>query len=117
MAKSAQGATHISSVKATREDFDTVAQHHRHAISEPCGEPGGVDIDDLDGVTAAPRLLDDHGFDLVTQQARSTGNKQQVAHRSTVSPVRPGTTIAILVLLALLLAAGVIFVIRLNSVT
>jgi hypothetical protein len=31
--------------------------------------------------------------------------------------VRPGTTIAILLLIALLLVAGVVFVIRLNSVT
>jgi hypothetical protein len=31
--------------------------------------------------------------------------------------VRPGTTIVILLLLGLLLAAGIIFVFRLNSVT
>jgi hypothetical protein len=31
--------------------------------------------------------------------------------------VRPGTTIAILLLIALLLVAGVVFVIRLSSVT
>jgi hypothetical protein len=53
----------------------------------------------------------------VTQQARRPGDEQQVAHRVTVLAVRPGTTIAILLLLALLLVAGVIFVIRLNSVT
>lgn len=31
--------------------------------------------------------------------------------------VRPGTTIAILILIGLLLVVGVIFVVRLNSVT
>lgn len=117
MAKSAQGATHISRVKATGEDFDAVAQHHWHAISKPFRKPSGIDIDYFDGVTAATRLCDHHGFDVMAQPARGPGDEQQVAHRSTVLWVRPGTTIAILLLLALLLAAGVIFVIRLNSVT
>jgi hypothetical protein len=68
-------------------------------------------------VAASLRRRNHHRLRFVTQQARRPGDEQQVAHRVTVLAVRPGTTIAILLLLALLLVAGVIFVIRLNSVT
>ena len=59
----------------------------------------------------------DDGPGLHTQETLAPGEEEQIAHCGTVGIVRPGTTIAILILLALLLVAGVIFVIRLDSVT
>ena len=115
--KSPQGATHLTPVESPRQDLDPVAQHHRHPIAEAIGQSGGIDIDRFDRVAAAIR----HGLHdrirLGAQRTRSTSQEQQVAQCGTVPPVRPGTTIAILMLIALLLIAGVIFVIRLNSLT
>ena len=115
--KSAEDATDLRRAKAPRKHLDPVAQHHRHPIAEAIGETGVVHVDRLEGVPASSRHRGHHRVRFSTEQAGAAGDEEQVAHCGTVFPVRHGTTIAILLLLALLLVAGVIFVVRLNGVT
>lgn len=81
------------------------------------GEFGDIDVDRLDGMASPLRHRGHDREGLGAQRAGCPRQEQQVAHCGTVHPVRPGTTIAILLLIALLLVAGVVFVIRLSSVT
>lgn len=115
--KSAQGAAHLGRIESPRQHLDTIPQHHRDPIAETVGEAGIVDVDRLDGVPAPPGDILDDGVRRGAQRAGAAGEEEQVAHCGTVTPMRPGTTIAILLLLALLLVAGVVFVVRLNGVT
>jgi hypothetical protein len=115
--KSAQGAADLGGTEAPGEHLDTISEHHWNPIAEAIGEAGPVDVDRLEGVPSAPSHGFDDGLRLGAQHARAAGQEDQVAHCGSVSSVRPGTTVAILLLLALLLIAGVIFVVRLNAVT
>jgi hypothetical protein len=104
-------------IESAGEHFDAITEHHRHPITKTIGKSGDIDVDRLDGVAPPPRHCGHQGKRLGAQCAGCPSEKQQVAHCGTVPPVRPGTTIAILLLIALLLVAGVVFVIRLSSVT
>ncbi len=115
--KSAQGAAHRAGAEAPRQHLDAIAQDHRHAIAKTIRKSSVIDINGLECVVAPPRRCSHQGQRLGAQRAGAAREEHQVAHCGTVIAVRPGTTIAILLLLALLLVAGVIFVIRLNSVT
>lgn len=115
--KSAKGAAHLGRAETPCQHLDPIAQHHRHSIPESVGKPRIIDIDRLQRVAPASGHRGHHRVGLAAQQAGAPGEEEQVAHCGTVSPVRPGTTIAILLLLALLLVAGVVFIVRLNAVT
>lgn len=112
-----QGAPYIAAVESTGQHFDTVAQDNGYPVTKPIDECSVVDVDDLDGVATTFCDSGDDRIRLLAQRTRLSSQKQQVAHCGTVRLVRPGTTIAILILIGLLLVVGVIFVVRLNSVT
>lgn len=116
-APSAKGATHRTATKQPGQHLDPIARHDRHAISEPVGETGVVDVDDLEPVTPAPGVPLHRGKRRGTDRARSPGVEDDVAHRDIVLPMRPATTLAIVVLLIILGVAAISFVIRLLSVT
>jgi hypothetical protein len=66
--------------------------------------------------TTARRL--DQWESLGTELAAAPGKKGDPAHRDIVKqPMRPGTVLAIVVLLTILLVAGIVFVIQLLSVS
>jgi hypothetical protein len=115
--KSAEGASDLTPVESTCQHLDTVAQYHGKPVAETLCETGLVHVDRLHGVPPSLGRHPDDRVGLGAQRARGAGQKQQIAQCGTVLVVRPGTTIAILLLIALLLVAGVVFVIRLSSVT
>jgi len=112
-----QGAPHLAAPESPGEHLDAVAQDDRHPIPEGAVEPGLVDVDRLHGVPPPAGGLGDDRIHLRAQHTGLPGEEKEVAHCGSVPRVRPGTTIAILLLIGLLLIAGVLFVIRLTSVT
>jgi hypothetical protein len=125
---------HVARREASSEHFLAVADHDRYALAELLLEAGvGVDVDHCEGVASATRPGLHPREGLVAEHARRTGQEVEVGHQrdgpslivgairadaglATVATMRPGTVITVLLLLMLLVVAGVVFVIRLQSI-
>lgn len=100
------------------EHLHPVAQHHRDPLPVPLLPPSLVDVHHFEDMTASRCAGRDDGKGLGTEQTPGSGHELHSAHRGiVVPPMRPGTVLAIVLLLVALTIAAAVFVIQLLSVT
>jgi len=90
-----------------------VDQDHRHPLAVLAGKSRVVHIDHVEGRITGD--LSDHGESVITQMAVPPGEERDHG-RVAPFPMRPATVLALAILLAVILIAGIVLVIQLLTV-